>query len=73
MKKLFVSVLSLMLTVALAVPCFAVGMFDDLITAAGLGGLVTSAQAALVVVAAFPLSFAAYGLYKKVMGRGVGR
>lgn len=43
--------------------------FDSLVTAAGLGGLVTSAQAAIVVVAGLPLGFAAYKLYKRIVNR----
>lgn len=43
--------------------------FDTLVTAAGLSGLVTSAQAAIVVIAGLPLGFAAYKLYKRVVGR----
>ena len=44
--------------------------FDSLITAAGLGGLVTSTQAA-IVVAALPLGFAALALYKRVIRRAI--
>lgn len=45
--------------------------FDELITAAGLGGLITSTEAAIIVVAAVPLGFTALALYRAVLRRGV--
>lgn len=44
-------------------------MFDDLVTAAAFGDLNTSLTAALVLVGAFPLGFACYKLYKRMIGR----
>lgn len=44
-------------------------MFASLVTAAGLPALNTSLTAALVLVGAFPLGFACYKLYKRMIGR----